>query len=127
MKKFLEITALAAVLFFTVYVGYRQGADESDKRELYLAEQKEIPDQQEEISNEQEAKAENTAEQMAEYEESGFLFQIDTLYYRVNTADADWMDNAEGMVGGHIESGEIKPGDKAVLVMGTGSFHRFSV
>ena len=57
MKKFLEITALAAVLFFTVYVGYRQGADESDKRELYLAEQKELPDQQEEISNEQEAKA----------------------------------------------------------------------
>lgn len=127
MKKFLEITALAAVLFFTVYVGYRQGADESDKRELYLAEQKELPDQQEEISNEQEAKAENTAEQMAEYEESGFLFQIDTLYYRVNTADADWMDNAEGMVGGHIESGEIKPGDKAVLVKSDGSCYETTV
>lgn len=120
MKKFLEIMALAAVLFFTAFTGYRQDISERGKNELYPANQEALPNREEESE-------ENEGEQPASEEESSFLFRIDTLYSRVNTADADWKDNGEDMAGGRIQSGRIKPGDRAVLVKSDGTCYMTTV
>ena len=110
LKKLLEIMALAAVLFFAAYTGYRQ----NDDRELSSVDQDAITEQKK-------------AEQAAEQAKSSFLFRIDTLYSRGNTADADWMDNAEKITGGHIQTGKLKPGDKAVLVKSDGTCYMTTV
>lgn len=62
-----------------------------------------------------------------EPEKSSFVFQIDTLYSRVNTAEADWKDNTEDMAGGHIQSGKIRSGDKAVLIKNDGSCYETKI
>ena len=114
LKKLLEIMALAAVLFFAAYTGYRQNVNKSDDRELSSVDQDAITEQKK-------------AEQAAEQAKSSFLFRIDTLYSRGNTADADWMDNAEKITGGHIQTGKLKPGDKAVLVKSDGTCYMTTV
>lgn len=114
LKKLLEIMALAAVLFFAAYTGYKQNVNKSDERELSSVDQDAITEQKK-------------AEQAAEQAKSSFLFRIDTLYSRVNTADADWMDNAEEITGGHIQTGKLKPGDKAVLVKSDGTCYMTTV
>lgn len=106
--------ALAAVLFFAAYTGYRQNVNKSDDRELSSVDQDAITEQKK-------------AEQAAEQAKSSFLFRIDTLYSRGNTADADWMDNAEKITGGHIQTGKLKPGDKAVLVKSDGTCYMTTV
>lgn len=114
LKKLLEIMALAAVLFFAAYTGYKQNVNKSDDRELSSVDQDAIMEQKK-------------AEQAAEQAKSSFLFRIDTLYSRGNTADADWMDNAEKITGGHIQTGKLKPGDKAVLVKSDGTCYMTTV
>ena len=114
LKKLLEIMALAAVLFFAAYTGYKQNVNKSDERELSSVDQDAITEQKK-------------AEQAAEQAKSSFLFRIDTLYSRGNTADADWMDNAEKITGGHIQTGKLKPGDKAVLVKSDGTCYMTTV
>lgn len=114
LKKLLEIMALAAVLFFAAYTGYRQNVNKSDDRELSSVDQDAITEQKK-------------AEQAAEQAKSSFLFRIDTLYSRGNTADADWIDNAEKITGGHIQTGKLKPGDKAVLVKSDGTCYMTTV
>lgn len=120
MKKFLEITALAVVLFFTAFTGYRQGMNVSSSKGQSFADQKITPDREKEAEG-------NKKEQMVKQEESSFLFRIDTLYSRVNTADADWKENGEDMTGGHIQSGRIKLGDQAVLVKSDGTCYMTTV
>lgn len=119
MKKFSEIMVLVAVLFFTAFIGHRQGAEERGEKAGHSVERVVISGQKQGTKK---GETEQTAEREGtERTESSFVFRIDTLYARVNTADADWMDNGEDMTGGHIQEGKIKPGDKAVLVKSDGT------
>lgn len=98
MKKFSEIMVLVAVLFFTAFIGHRQGTEERGEKAGHSAERVVI-------SGQKQGTKKGETEQTAEREgtdrtESSFVFRIDTLYARVNTADADWMDNGEDMTGG---------------------------
>lgn len=133
MKKLLGITVLTAVLLFTAVAGYRRDIDRNSKDEP-VSVNREIKSEKEEGPGEsaaEQAGPEETGtetgqkvQQTAKPEESSFLLRIDTLYTRTNK---DYFSDSEDVAGGHIQSGKIKTGDRAVLVKGDGTCYETTV